>query len=1031
MKDNYKIPRWGVLLALLLALSCNWAVAQNAITGTILDKTNGEPVIGATIMLDGTQRGCVTDIDGKFNFDVPNEGRLSVSYIGYLSQGIVLQKGKTSYDIVLEEDAVDLDEVVVVGYGTMRKKEVTGAVARVDIEEISKIATSDISMALQGQVAGVTVQHSGDSPGENSNVIIRGISSISGSTTPLYVVDGVPYDGDPRISENEIASIDILKDAASAAIYGTRGSGGVILITTKEGEKGKMRVSLDGYYGVQKITSTIDLLDAADRTYVDLLYDKRTNGTESYDRTWLSLKSYQQSFFNDTRLMDIVENDNAAIQNYSINLSGGSNDLTYSIVGGYFNQEGVIMNSSFERYNFRANTNFTRDKWNIGINVGYRLESQVTPGWGLMTESYKWNPRSTAVDPDASTTQNATGDDSTISNMGYILTRLKEDIQKNTDAFNSNFNVKYSIIKGLDISTRVGVNYSNAVKTTYNPLFQIYNTDGELKTTSTRSAVREDSERSTGFSWETTLNWTKTFGKHKINATGAYSMEVYTYESFYAKVYDLITTDVNSLSVGTSDMLVGTGTGQYGQDRENALIGMMGRVQYNYDERYLLSASLRRDGSSRFAEENRWGMFPSASAGWNISEEAFWSELKKTVSALKARASFGTTGNQNFSDYSYETVLSTYYDYAFGSNDTGGTIYSPGITQTSYYNSEVKWETTQQVNLGLDFAMFKNRLTGSFDVYKSFKKDMLFPLLVPASAGVGTSSTVTLNVGDMQNEGIELALGWRDKIKKFNYRVNATFSTNSNEVTSMSSSNKIFYFSDGSPTSGTDYVTVIAEGYAAGTFFVMPTNGIVNTEQKLAEYQQLEPNAQMGDLMYVDTNGDGVLDDDDRVDGGNGAPEYEIGLNFNFEYKNFDLSLNWYASLGNEVINGSKIYTYQNRSNQDLVYQWSEANPTSAIPAYGGSTHDNYRSYADIWVEDGSFLRLKNITLGYTLPRKITSKVGMSKLRVYVSADNSLTITGYSGYDPEVGNNSIARRGLDLGTYPVTMQFRGGVQITF
>ena len=1020
------------LVVMLFTLFSNSAYAQNTITGTVVSADDNQPIIGAAVIVVGTQRGTSTDIDGNFKLNVPKQGNIEVSYIGFRTEGITLQSDKTNYKISLVSESESIDEVVVVGYGTMRKKETTGAVARISGDEISKMATSDLATALQGQIAGVNVQSAGGAPGSQANITIRGINSISGGNSPLFVVDGVPYEGDPGISDNEIASIDVLKDAASAAIYGTRGAGGVILITTKEGKKGEMKISFDGYYGAQVITSTIDLMEASERNYVDLLEKMRENSSlTTFDEAWMSIKSYQSSSFNNSNLMDVVQKYNAPIQNYSLTVSGGSNDLTYNIVGGYFNQDGVIINSDYERYNLRANTNFKHKKWTFGAIVSFKMENQTIPGWGLMTEAYKYNPMQTLVDPNADVSGNATGDESTITNMTYILARLKEDHTKNTDAFNANIQASYDIIKGLKFNTRLGVNYSNIGEKTVNPLFLVYDTDGELKANSTRSSVQENSARGTSLTWESMLNWNRRYGKHNLSATGVYSMELYTHEMFYAKVFDLITTGVPSLSAGTSDMFIGKGAGQWGQDRTTAMIGMLARAQYSYDDRYMISASVRRDGSSKFAKENRWGVFPSISTGWNVSEEHFCDDIRDVLTNLKLRASFGTTGNSSFADYAYQTVLATHYDYSFGTQTAGGVVHAPGLAQDIYSNPNVKWETTQQINFGLDFGFFNNKLTGSFDIYESNKRDMLFPLLVPATAGVGTGSTVTLNVGDMQNRGCEFALNYRGKVSDFGYNISTTFSTNENTVIAMNANTNMFYFADGSPTSGTDLVTTIKEGYPASSFFVMETNGVVNTEQKLAEYQKIEPNAKMGDLIYVDQTGDNDINDDDRVYAGNGAPEYEVGFNTSFTYKGFDLSMNWYSSIGNEIINGSKVFTYQNKSNRDLVYQWSAQNPTSNIPSYESITHDNYRSYSDIWVEDGSFLRLKNVMLGYSLPQSVVSKAGLTKCRFYVAADNLLTFTKYTGYDPEVGNTSLARRGLDLGTYPISMQVRGGVQINF
>ena len=506
-------------------------------------------------------------------------------------------------------------------------------------------------------------------------------------------------------------------------------------------------------------------------------------------------------------------------------------------------------------------------------------------------------------------------------------------------------------------------------------------------------------------------------------------MEKYTFKSFFADRKDLISNDLPSLGAATGESLVGVGTGTWGQDRVSTLVGMLLRAQYSYADRYLFSASVRRDGSSRFSKDNRWGYFPSVSAGWNISEENFWKPVKDIVNSFKLRVSYGTTGNQNFGDYTTAATISQKYDYAFiGSN---GLVLNNGSIQTVYANANSKWETTEQFNLGFDLAFLQNKLTFNTDLYLSKKRNMLFPLKIPPVAGTGNNGSVVLNVGDMENKGIEMALGWRDKISTVNYRVNATFTRNINTVTRMAGTNKRSPMGTISTGNSNDQITFLCEGMEAGVFMMMPTNGIVNTDQKLAEYQKLRPDAKMGDLMYVDQNGDGLLNDDDRVNCGSGAPEAEIGLNYGLDWNGFDFSMNWYASIGNEIVNGSKVTSYQNGVNKDQVYQWSMYNPYSTIPRIADSKHYNTRAYADIWVEDGSFVRLKNIVLGYSLPKHLVTKWGLGKLRFYVAADNLLTFTKYDGYNPEVGNDGLATKGLDMCTYPIAIQMRGGIQLDF
>lgn len=1029
--QNQKISRWisFMSLNLIFLLMCNGAFAQKqTLKGKIVSASDNMEVIGAAVQVEGTTLGTITGIDGSFVLpNAPINGTLVVTYIGYKVYKTAIQKNKI-YEIKLIEDTKVLDEVVVVGYGTMRKKEVTGSVARVNSDQLNLIATSDVGNALQGQVAGVNVQSSSGQPGATANIQIRGISSINGSNNPLYVVDGVPYEGDPGLSSSEIESMDVLKDAASAAIYGTRGAGGVILITTKSGKAGEMKVSVDSYYGIQKITSGLNLVSSSQAIFLSaLLGVKGEQIAPNY--IWNSIWNGTGLFTNDSKILPLIEKDNQPIKNVSVNLSGGKDNLVYNVVANYFSQDGILINSGYERYNIRANSTFKKNKFTFTSNLSAKFDKQESPAWGLYQQAFTYLSTSKQVDPNISL-DTAEGDSNQLLALGNVLAKFKETNVNDGKGFNANFAINYNIIKGLSFNTRLGAGYNIARVIKTNPLFKIYDSDGkEVKNNATQSGIRKTSQTNTNLSWENVLNYGIKLGKHDIKATAVFSMEKYTYESFYAQKKDLISNELPSLGAATGDQLVGVGTGAWEQDRTSTLVGMLGRIQYNYAGKYLLSASIRKDGSSRFTKDNRWGYFPSVSAGWAISEEKFFKPLLQTVNQVKIRASYGTTGNQNFQDYLFAATLSTLYDYAFQGTSSGSL--SNGMTQTSYANADVKWETTDSYNAGIDLAFLNNKITFSADAYINTKKNLLFPLKVPPIAGTGTSGSVIMNVGDMENKGIELAFGYRDKIGKLNYHSNLTFSRNVNKITRMAGTNKRSPLGSISTGNTDDNITFLCEGMEAGVFLMMPTNGIVNTDEKLQEYQKLRSDAKMGDLIYVDTNKDGLLNDDDRVKCGSGTPKAELGFNYGFEWKGFDLSMNWYASLGNKVVNGSKVASYQNNVNLDQVYQWSLSNPTSSIPAYRTKTHYNSRTYADIWVEDGSFVRLKNVVIGYSLPKNIITKLRLTKLRFYLAGDNLLTFTKYDGYNPEVGGNGLSTKGLDMGNYPIAIQMRGGLQLDF
>ncbi|WP_297086563.1 TonB-dependent receptor [uncultured Draconibacterium sp.] len=1019
-----------LLLTVLTVLSF-WAIAQAqnvTVTGTVTGD-DGEPIPGANIVLKGTTIGTISGASGDYSIEAPANGTLTYSFIGYEAQEIAIN-GKSKIDVEMQLSSIGIEEVVAIGYGTVRKKEVTGAVAQVSSDVLQQSATSDLGTALQGQIAGVSVQASSGSPGASSNIQIRGLSSVTGTNAPLFVVDGIPYDGDPKLSNSEIETIDVLKDAASAAIYGTRGSGGVILITTKQGKAGTMKVGVDSYYGIQDITSGTPILNFEETFFARFIWANNINGTH-YDNTWSALESNRYQFTNSTDLEEVLVVDNAAIQNHSINISGGKAGLTYNVVANYFSQDGSIINSGYERFNVRANTNYVKDKWTFKTSLGFYVEEKESEPWQLLLEAYKYKPYQTAVDPDAEIIQDGgnAGSNEAVG-MSNLMAKLKQTDVRDGDQFNGSLQAEYQLHKNVKVTSRVGASYNNNTRVRINPLFKAYDNEGDLIPMQVRSGVYNYSDRSHKFTWENTINFDKKFGAHRVRALGVFSTESYSFTSFFAQKFDLLSNDITVLNGATLDPNAGSGTG-WGQDKTNSLVGILGRLQYDYKGRYLLSVSARRDGSSRFSEKYRWGTFPSVSAGWNVSDEAWWSGLRNTVNGFKIRASYGTTGNQNFLDYSNASGITLEKDYVFGPEEADRLVL--GATQTAFSNKNVKWETTIQRNIGFDMAFFNNKLTFTGDFYNTDKEDMLFPLLVPPSTGAGQNATVILNVGNMNNKGYEFAANYRHN-GKVSWYAGLTYSKNVNEITKMSGSNKIAYMQSGTVVDGvpnSDRVTVITEGYEAGAFFVMETDGLIRSEADLLKYQELVPTAKLGDLRYVDQNKDGLLTDDDRIYAGSGAPEFEMGLNLGADYKGVDLSMQWYGSFGNEIINGTEIYTYMHGTHKDMLYQWTTQNVNSDIPANRGRDHWNYRGYTDYWIEDGSFIRLRNVTLGYTLPKNLVKKAGLDKLRIYVAAQNPITITDYKGFDPEVGNDGLSSRGIDKGNYPISRQWRAGVQFDF
>lgn len=1038
-KQRKKLQLKSCFIALICFLSMNVIQAQTVtITGTVTG--DGEPLAGASIIVKGTSRGAVTDFDGNYQLKSKSGEILQISYLGYLSQEITVGD-QTTIDIVLEEDRASLEEVVVVGYGTQKKKEVTGAVGQIKNEELALSATADLGTALQGQIAGVNVTAQDGSPGAESTILIRGVNSIAANNAPLYVVDGIPQASDPKLSISEIETIDVLKDAASTAIYGVRGSGGVILITTKQGKVGVMKMTFDSYYGLQYITSGLPLIDTNEWLYVRHLNAAALNGT-TWGNTWTPIVQGPHQLANNTNLTEVVENDTAPIQSHNISVSGGKQGLTYNVNGSFFGQEGMLRSSSYNRFNVRANTRYNKGKWTVNTGLGFRIEERERPPFQQLLQAYKYNPYSQQIDPDVTEVFHPGPDNNDGQNLSNNIIRFLHTDNDNVEQFNANITARYDFNKNFSYTARGGINYTNNTRVIVDPLFKAYDEDGELIPPNTRSGIRNESGRRYKSTFENIFNYKKSFGNHNVTLTAVYSAEKFEASSFFAQKKDLVSNEILELDGALND--ADAGNGSVWNNNTQSLASFLGRVQYNYKGRYLLSALMRRDGSSQFGASNRYETFPSISLGWNVSDEGFWRGLKRTISSLKLRASHGTVGSDRFQPYSYAASIKVDEDYVFGSEGSDRLV--KGAIQTAYANPNIQWETTISRNIGFDMGLFKNKLTLSAEFYDTEKENLLLPVLLPPTVGTGTNGTVVLNVGNMTNRGMEWTANYKHK-GKFSWNAGATFTKNTNEITKMSGSNKIQYLDNSEVVQGVpneDLVSVIAEGYEAGAFFLIKTDGIIKTQEELDAYNPLVGgNANLGDLRYVDANtvdtdgdgiadaGDGTINNDDRQYAGSGTPDWEAGFNFGANYKNFDFSMQWYASVGAEVMNGSKAFAYKSGTHKDLIYQWSPQNANSDIPTNRGRDHENFRGYTDFWLEDGTFARLRNVAIGYSIPKDVLEKHGFSKVRLYISAQNPLTITDYTGFDPEVGNNSIASKGLDRGSYPISSSFRLGVQFAF
>ncbi|MFD1315209.1 SusC/RagA family TonB-linked outer membrane protein [Namhaeicola litoreus] len=1030
MKFNLTI-KWKAkcfIITWLLCLSIGMTHAQDSKVRGIVTG-DGSPLVGANVIVKGTNNGVVTDFDGNFEIDVQVGQTLEFSYVGFLDKQINIT-GSTTLTVSLDPDVNALDEVIVIGYGTQSKKEVTGAVANVGSETILKTATADLGTALQGQVAGVNVQASSGRPGEQANVQIRGLGSINTNALgPLYVVDGVPYQGNPNIAPEQIESVDILKDGAAASIYGTRASNGVILITTKTGKAGRMQIDFDAYTGIQNITSGTPLNNTPEQMYVENV-SLAALGRES---TIFFFSPNALDY--DTDFVKDVQNDNAIIQNYNVGISGGVDNLTLNFSTNYFNQDGVLINSGFDRLTSRITGEFRKDKFKAFATMSFTEENREQEPFALYEQAVRQTPWQPAI-----------GDLDNVGDSGFVIP-VQNDIQygylssilvntddRKTNSMNVALNLEYEIIDGLKYKLSGGRNTWDYKRKFYQPQYLIYRQDGSLSATASRenALLNEDYIWTVRNTVENILTYDKSFGKHNFNLLGVLSWEQFDYKSVGVGV---------EMSEETSNDLQTLGSGSKpnsptSYDYTQTITGKLARLQYNFAERYLFSASYRRDGSSNFSEDNRYGDFWGFSAGWNIHEENFWKNANiKSINAIKLRASWAQLGNQSAEPYSVTPVIETGINYPFGPNEA----LNFGNIQRGYVDPDLKWETTISKNIGIDITMFDYKLNFTADVYQNDKEDMLLLERLPSSSGTyqpradGLWDVRQTNGGNMVNKGIEIGLNFRDETAGgLKYTLNGTFTKNENEVTNLNGIQR--GYANGRPSfalgPNIDYTTFLAEGYEAGAFFLVQTNGVIKTQEQLDAYKPLFGGAQFGDLMYKDINGDNKIDDADRVYAGSGQADFEAGFSLNLQYRNFDFYGQLYYSYGAEIFNGARYFAYTQGRHKEQYYQWSPQNansdiPTSRIDGY----HNNVRSFSDYWLEDGTYLRVRNLSLGYTIPNTINW--GVEKARFYLSATNPFTFTKYTGYDPEIGGDGIFTRGLDRGNYPIARQFLFGVQLSF
>lgn len=1067
MQTEFRTILWrrGLSMMLFVLFSVTVAMAQVLVRGTVVDQT-GESVIGASIQVKGTTQGTITDIDGKFSLGVPDKKSvIVVSFIGYATKELQVDTSKPM-SIVLEEDTKVLDEVVVVGYQEVRKKDLTGSVAKADMNELLNTPVGSFDQTLGGRIAGVNVSSSEGTPGGTMNIVIRGNNSLTQDNSPLYVIDGFPVEDAAiasTINPSDIESLDILKDASATAIYGARGANGVVIITTKKGKVGKAQITYDGSVTMHHVTRTIPMMDA----YEFVKLQAETYPASIANSTGGYLMEYQGKQWTLDDYRDIFQYDwqdeilRTALQhNHNIRLTGGTEGVRYNASVSYYNQDGILLNSGYERFQARANTVIKRDKLDINLTTNYSRSIQTgsTPSEtsysGMNNLFYSvWGYRPvTYPNKSMESLLNDVMDEAIDSSNDYRfnpIRSLKEEYRKYyINNLQLNGYVSYEFIKGLKLKVSGGYTYDARKNDQFNNSNTRYG--GPTSTDKVNAQIIRN-ERLTWLNENTLTYQTNIKKKHFFN-----SLVGITFQNSDYEYYSLKSTHIPNESLGMAGMADGTLSSSSSLKSSWSMMSYLARLNYNYKSKYYATASFRADGSSKFSKKHRYGYFPSGSLAWNFMEEEFMAPIKKVVGAGKLRVSWGLTGNNRIGEYDYYALLQMLKekqgDYISNGSIPSGVypfdndMSSVGMVPVSLPNEDLKWETTEQWNVGLDLSFFNERLNFTADVYRKTTRDLLLEASLPLVSGYYSA---TKNIGKVRNDGLELSLSTVNvQTKDFTWTSDFNIAFNKNEVLELAENQLSLTTAarfDQNYNSQPSYIAKVGlpmgmmYGYIyEGTYkyddFVKSGNSY--TLKDNVPYFSSEANTQPGMPKYKDVNGDGIIDTNDRTIIGRGLPIHTGGFTNSFTYKGFDLSVFFQWSYGNDIMNANRLFFENAGGKKDLnqfasyANRWTPENPESDIPAATKSASNNVISSRII--EDGSYLRLKTVTLGYTFPKALIAKVKLSNARVYVAAQNLWTWTSYSGYDPEVSvRNSALTPGLDFSSYPRAFTLSFGVNLGF
>lgn len=1005
----------GLTLLVLTLLTAAPAFGQEAtVQGTVTDAQSGTPLPGASVVVKGTTTGATTDAEGLYSIRVPSvqEDSLVFSFIGYQEQTVPVA-GRSMIDVALAPQAIEGEEVIVVGYTAQKSRSVTGAVSSVSAEDLAERKVGTLEEALQGRIPGVEISSTGE-PGQPSQITVRGVSFVGGNNQPLYVVDGVYTDQNPNIDPDNIASIRVLKDASAAAQYGSQAANGVILIETKKGQPGETEISLSSYYGFQSVPTRIDLMEADEWAEINQMANENAGRSTPEELLNPTVNTdWQDALFKP-----------GAIQNYNLSVSGGSENATYLLSGGYLDQEGAVVGTGFKRYSVRINSELQRGIFTFGESASLsRSVRENMVGFPLIDVL-----RMTPVVPVFDSTNASGFGYGTPANPTFGTNPVGQQRTEN-DTFNSNQILgslygEVQIFDNLNYRLNLGIQYEDFNRPVFEESAQL-----RFNSSPDPAQLMVAANGISNLQVENLLTFDDRFGDHGINAVVGYTEQ--------REEGDLLTTTREGFSneeLRTINAGNGT-TGGSGSRTVTTQHSLLVRANYDYAERYLFTGSARRDGVSSFGPGNRYGTFISGSGGWVLSEEPFYASiplLGEHVDFFKLRASYGELGNRNIPDYQFQGSINPNVSYVLGN----GQIVS-GAIQLVLANPNIQWQENRQFNAGLNLRLFENALTVDADYYVSTSDEVLVRAPLPPS--LGSAANPIVNAGSIRNRGFELGLGYDDSWGDFQLSASANLTTITNEVLSLGNDDQPLF-------SGPFGVARTAVGDPLGSFFVIETDGLFQSEEEVQNYTStvdgeevvIQPGAQPGDVRFVDFNGDGTITNEDRQIAGDPYPDIEGGLAVDAGYKNVDLTLALRGRYGNDIFNVGRYWT--NRLDEPATFRegldpWTPDNRDTDTPraVYGPQGAENSRALSDRWIEDGSYLRIQNIELGYTLPTSLTQYVGAedASFRIYANVQNLYTFTGYSNWDPEAPDNGVLSRGVDDGQiYPNVRSFTFGVDLS-